>query len=1220
MSLTFQKNLINQNYFKNWVINHFFPCGILFTSENAKKLLNKNNLFPSLFLRPFFDIKSTKIFGEMRDFKILIFDSENYKKRTEEELNLCIKNFLKKNQTNLVFNLNEKLIDKKNINNFLNKVKNYLSLDIFNELENIIIEYLYFDECELFQQPLINIFMVEINEAEKMVPFLKKQKFPYLFDKLYQKGFMDLIILLNDSKNKDEKEFNNIIDRILSKKDYDSFAVVLNTFSNFNENNNNNYLNLWNNYLYKFEKYLKYNDNNNNVFGKFFLNEEINESFQKVKNFINTKFEIKYNLMIDNYNEKFSKDKESFFSFLKKDPYKNLRNREYLYDLKILCLSIIQNNIFYLGLLYFYKRDYKNAYDRLNHLQDRIKKDNKSKRYENSIRQIKYICSYLKSKEKLDEDKIIRAFKKYKDNNEELMQIRSFFITLRMYEDNGNFEKILDFCFYNKNNNLSIKNLQYLYPFIKEKISYYYLYLKKPYFRKFMFYLYNASKYFNRSKDTITLDPYYLNCLKYLYDIDDRIINNNFVNFHKYIISQMGEMAIALCYFDQGLTLFSKNLLFYTNKYKKNTKNLFYFADKDKEKKDLEKLINSLILCTKNSNINNNNNFNNFPIPKIDNIQIFLINQQDLEISNIIRFFNEENNNNNNNNNINKENNNNFQFIDYYNSFKKYFVISDKLFINLIETDLNCLKILDAYIKSNYNISNYLINKENISNVGDSLYFIFQIKNPINFDLLICNLTLIYDNENLIECEKQNIKLNANEKKLIYIKIKCLQKGKIEISGIKFEIFEIIKINHFFSYHKKTKLYDYIEKRYKKNKSLQTPNKNNLDNFYIKILDSDSNFNIKILKRPICYNYELLLLPIKIINKSEFEPKKFTIFLESNDNKNLIFLNYITFDYNSSGNNTYYYPLIPQKEGIFYLKILIKFEERKNIEVFRYLRTLSVLSSLKIDIKENLLYFDGNVKKKVLNIFLNKIYTKNANNILVDNDNEIIFNQKNNIVKENISLWNFLFNDENKLSKDYKITECLNQKGKINNFENISNLLNNSVNEQNKKSIIKLFKKNINNLNYNYLNFKIKENNNSKNCYYFFKLKDNNLNEFYMDKNYCLDILKNCIKIIRKNEELDEENYYSTFLFKVNIQKYLGLISKIIEYINFGVNQNNNLEWIGLTKYKLINFSNKEKIFEFNAIQEKSEEFSYSNYFNFTVKIKNAEKYLNYNNLNIEII
>jgi hypothetical protein len=123
-----------------------------------------------------------------------------------------------------------------------------------------------------------------------------------------------------------------------------------------------------------------------------------------------------------------------------------------------------------------------------------------------------------------------------------------------------------------------------------------------------------------------------------------------------------------------------------------------------------------------------------------------------------------------------------------------------------------------------------------------------------------------------------------------------------------------------------------------------------------------------------------------------------------------------------------------------------------------------------------------------------------------------------------------------------------------------------------------------------------------------------------MDKNYCLDILKNCIKIIRKNEELDEENYYSTFLFKVNIQKYLGLISKIIEYINFGVNQNNNLEWIGLTKYKLINFSNKEKIFEFNAIQEKSEEFSYSNYFNFTVKIKNAEKYLNYNNLNIEII
>ena len=1210
MSITFNRKLMFQNYFKNWVVNHFFPCGILFTSENAKNILNKNNLFPSLFLRPFFDLKKIKIFDELRDFKLLIFDAENYKRRNENELNSCLINFLNKYQSNLVFNLNEKLIDKKNINNFLNKLKNYLSLDIFNEFENIILEYLYFDECELFQQPLINIYMCEINEAKKKIPLLKKQNFPYLFNKLYQKGFMDLIILLNDSKDNDKKENDDIRKRFLDKNNYESYSIIIDTFSK-NDNNNNNYNHIiWNNYLYNFEKYLNYNDNNV-IFGKFFDNSIIKESNQKVENFIINYFLRKYNLIINNYNEQYTKDNEIILSFLRKDPYKNLKNRQYLFDVKVLCLSIFQNNIFFLGLLYFYKGDYKNAYERLNNLQDKIKKDSKSKRYENSIRQIKYICSYLKSREKLDEDKIIRAFKKYKDNKEELMQIRSFFITLRMYEDYGNMEKLLKFCF----NNTNLFNINYtnLNCFIYEKYCFYYLCFQKPYIRKFIFYLCNFLCYFNDK--IIGLDNY-LNILKYLYDLDEGAISNNFDEYHKYIYFKIGDMTYKLGYYDQGLIINSKNLLFYKNKYKKDNKNnkkLFSFInnnkDKDKDKEELDSLIERLKNCLKLLNINNidNNIFNNFPIPKIDNFHIYIINQQDLEICNNICFYSEGNN-------------NNIQFINYYNSFKKYLVNSDKLFINLTEKDINCLKILDAHIKKIYNISNYLINKENIANVNDVFYFVFQLENPLNYDLLISNLTLIYDNENLIECEKINIKLNPFQNVLINIKIKCLQKGKIEISGIKFEIFEKIKINHYFSYHNKNKLYNYIEKRYKKNKFITLSNNNNSDNFYIKILDYDSNFNIQILKNPICFNYELFLLPIKIINKSEFEPKKFTIFLETNDNNNLIYLKYITFDFNNTGNNTYYVPLIPQKQGIFYLKIVIKFEERNDIEIFRYLRTLSILPSLNININENLLYFDGNIKKKILNIFINKINSKIANNIFIDNDNEILFNQKNVINKENISLWNFQFNDENKLLKNYNIKESLNKKGKLNNFENILNLLNNNVNEQNKKNIIKLFKKNINNLNYNYLNFIIKENNKLKHCYYFFKLNDDilNLNDFYIDKNFCLDILKDSIKITRKNEDLDEKNIYSTFLFKVNFKNYSNFLSKIIEFIIINIDQNNNLEWIGLTSYKLENISNEEKIFEFNAIQEKNEQFSFLYFFNFTVEIKNSEKKLFYNKFNIE--
>ena len=83
-----------------------------------------------------------------------------------------------------------------------------------------------------------------------------------------------------------------------------------------------------------------------------------------------------------------------------------------------------------------------------------------------------------------------------------------------------------------------------------------------------MLYLCYASKFFYRAKDIIGLD-YYLRILKYLYDIDDGTISNNFVEYHKFIFSEIGDKTINLGYFDQGLIINSRNLLYYKNKKKK---------------------------------------------------------------------------------------------------------------------------------------------------------------------------------------------------------------------------------------------------------------------------------------------------------------------------------------------------------------------------------------------------------------------------------------------------------------------------------------------------------------------------------------------------------------------------------------------------------------------------------------------------------------------------
>ena len=70
-------------YFHEWVCETYTPCGIVYATEVAKTILNKNHLSPSEFIRPFGDFTGKKIlvpFGEKSNNEIKNFRIDTSRK------------------------------------------------------------------------------------------------------------------------------------------------------------------------------------------------------------------------------------------------------------------------------------------------------------------------------------------------------------------------------------------------------------------------------------------------------------------------------------------------------------------------------------------------------------------------------------------------------------------------------------------------------------------------------------------------------------------------------------------------------------------------------------------------------------------------------------------------------------------------------------------------------------------------------------------------------------------------------------------------------------------------------------------------------------------------------------------------------------------------------------------------------------------------------------
>ena len=145
-------------------------------------------------MRPFGDFRGKKIQIQLNDkekeptilnnFILDFYDNNKFIQVDRESILGYIKTMLKKNEP--IWNLSSPLITIGHAEPFMTKLKHY-STPWFREFEKTILECLHFDEYELYQQPLINIFICSIEEKTSVInDNLCKQIPKLIFGKRYE--------------------------------------------------------------------------------------------------------------------------------------------------------------------------------------------------------------------------------------------------------------------------------------------------------------------------------------------------------------------------------------------------------------------------------------------------------------------------------------------------------------------------------------------------------------------------------------------------------------------------------------------------------------------------------------------------------------------------------------------------------------------------------------------------------------------------------------------------------------------------------------------------------------------------------------------------------------------------------------------------------------------------------------------------------------------------
>ena len=1058
---------MEENVFSSWIKEHFYPTAIVSSTQKSRNILLKNSLTPSEFLRPFglfnelIINQNEKFNTTIRNFRLDFYDADKYTQLSFDNFKPIIESILKNKYLAPEWSLNEIMLTKDNPDVYLSKLQNY-SLPWFQEYENVAFELMRFFKYEQYQQPLLYVYVVSLDDDAKTINYF--QNMPLLVnDGVYNKKLPSLVIVLHDQ-----------MEPLAQKKRDDNLSAFKQKFGNVLLWNINSYDpktgqaldDIWRQYIHYVDSY---NLPENIIRGTYISKEERVNFRTSLHKYMNT---IAVRQIIDLMNlyeielqQKKKGIKNTFLNFVKKQ-----EQPEYCQHLNIYKFTDIEAKAYLLGLLQFYFRNYEGAYDSFNCIYKDIK--SKSKHHSHILQELMHVCYYLNYGE-IKESEYLSPYNFFIRNHMYSLALRSVFIVIKMLEQSRRFRDIPNIVdnalreIPNREERKMSKSdecVYYLRPILLEKISAYYL-LNPISFRKFYKDIIIAGwKYFSTP-----FSKYSLHCLGQVFPFINKR-THSFVTLKHLINQQMGELCK-----DKDINYQEGGLKFY-----KNCIELSKFTKKaiKAEYHNMTECLNHLLKHPENNHSALGvMNVHDLKVPEIDNSTLLILEEQDYMIAEDFK---------------------NYKYAEYkgWKRFYKYHIIPLKpIYLSLSINDITSLRNLDDIISAKQNFSNFYSKRNFKGNINNKMYVRFTINNPVDCSFNITNMKLICDfiplssennnnngDNNDIELQNLQLYLKQDTSQIVELYCKPLVPGTCVVKGVQITLDDISVIKHYFNVKNVSKLYNYRVKRLGSvdgrkssmgrdslqggsrtsipgsNTNTSMHNRSNFNKkaditFEIKDNNADVTVTFPMGTYLTVYQHQLLLMPITITNNSEARIKRFCLFfeeemagvpsLESSSTKNeanSVLCDYIYKEIELSNHNkqnaiTVYVPIVPKKQGEMYVKILIKFEEDtpfKDNEVKRYIIKLNINKSIVFDIDERLLKYTSNEHnsdiKNMLFALDTMAYINDTMSFKELSIGEYVYTSKTFIRKDTANTWDVVENDTfNKLYHKFKYACAINE-------------------------------------------------------------------------------------------------------------------------------------------------------------------------------------------------
>ena len=1019
-------------YFRDWIFKIYRPCALVYSTESAKKLINKNNLSPADFLRPLGDFQGRQITYPYNDKENInipnlcfdFFDNDKFIKVKNEDILQYLITMYIYNQPK--WDLSTPTINKIFSEPYLNNIK-YNSTPWYREFEKTIFECLQFNDYEFLQQPFINIYICCIDEPIEIIKdeLSNKKNLPKLInDEKLENPKENIIILIKEKSKAEDKNDNNIDERqakfLTTYKDY---YVIYWEINKSQEGNNDTNL-LFKKYLHRRDLYNPNDEfyrKNGIIFGLYINKNDVTEYREDFFKYITNVFLNKILELIDE-NNNIIKAKKGGFKFFKSS---NKSLDVYYPDTNIYKLNDIERAHYNLGRIFFYFRMYNYSIDNFRAFGKLIKE--KSPEHRNRLQELLIVIKFLlisNTKKDFDINNEVKKLPKYSLEeeiklelliikmleNQDYISSKSFFASLKANIDN----------FINKNepntpNTFGLTCLDYSISLFYEKLGIYVLKSNK--IRNFAYYIAKAGVHFNKLYNE--MKPYVLYSLSQLLFVIDNP-TQSFINFREFYNNILGKGCNEVKYYEGALKFYRNCLEFsYLNTEEDSSKmqNIylnFYLNN-------ASKIIQEKVTCE-------NININDICVPSIDNRSLFILENNDYYIKRLSEVI------------LDSER--------QWKDFLKYRVklIGDP-YNDLDESDLCHVSFLNNISNNSFGARSNISTKVSHFNglVNQKLYVQFIISNPLSIDLLISSIKLLCefipekeDNNNKIPyiCSEEKIKLKKYEMGKLTLSVQVFSPGKITVKGVEIILFKDCKVINYFN-KKKKKLYMHRKKSISSQGSDISSETNSSDisfrliknlaekdrgiyskriiEYIVKDYSNSLYVNFPMGLNLSMYLYEFLMYPIIFTNNSDKNRvKRITIFIENcNDSKLYKFFDYVTKEIHLNKDNPttiIYIPILPIFRDDLYIKILIKFSDEKRIKpigVQPYLIKINVKRSLLFNFKETCYnYFSSNNEKSKMNITLKKVVNlKDGSEIKDIILKEPIFNKKYTLLnkKENNS-------------------------------------------------------------------------------------------------------------------------------------------------------------------------------------------------------------------------